>query len=129
MKDKIWNNNYSFICIICSVYNSCTGCSGLLLASRLGAGGSVSYSVGQGLYTTNTGSTGSLVQGVQQAEYYFWVIEAYSIAVFCGGVQIRLRIKLYCLGNVDLLWTGTLWSFWKISFKVRWCKSLKPSHQ
>ncbi|MEN8251349.1 MAG: T9SS type A sorting domain-containing protein [Bacteroidota bacterium] len=32
----------------------------------LGSGGSVSYSVGQVVYTTNTGTSGSVVQGVQQ---------------------------------------------------------------
>jgi len=31
-----------------------------------GSGGSVSYSVGQVVYTTNTGTTGSVAQGVQQ---------------------------------------------------------------
>jgi len=31
-----------------------------------GSGGSVSYSVGQVVYTTNTGSNGSVTQGVQQ---------------------------------------------------------------
>ena len=31
-----------------------------------GAGGTVSYSVGQVVYTTNTGSNGSVAQGVQQ---------------------------------------------------------------
>lgn len=32
-----------------------------------GSGGSSSYSVGQIVYTTNTGSTGSVAQGIQQA--------------------------------------------------------------
>lgn len=32
-----------------------------------GSGGSSSYSVGQIIYTTNTGSTGSVAQGIQQA--------------------------------------------------------------
>lgn len=32
-----------------------------------GSGGSASYSVGQMVYTTNSGSTGSVAQGVQQA--------------------------------------------------------------
>ncbi len=32
-----------------------------------GSGGSVSYSVGQVVYTTNIGTTGSVAQGVQQA--------------------------------------------------------------
>lgn len=33
----------------------------------VGSGGSASYSVGQLVYTTNTGATGSVAQGVQQA--------------------------------------------------------------
>jgi Secretion system C-terminal sorting domain len=32
-----------------------------------GSGGSVSYSIGQVIYTTNTGSNGSVSQGIQQA--------------------------------------------------------------
>lgn len=32
----------------------------------IGSGGSASYSVGQVMYTTNTGTTGSMAQGVQQ---------------------------------------------------------------
>lgn len=35
--------------------------------NAIGNGGSASYSVGQMVYTTNTGSTGSVAQGVQQA--------------------------------------------------------------
>ena len=35
--------------------------------SATGSGGPVAYSVGQVVYTTNTGSTGSLAQGVQHA--------------------------------------------------------------
>jgi len=33
----------------------------------IGAGGSVSYSIGQVFYNTNTGTTGSVAQGIQQA--------------------------------------------------------------
>ncbi len=40
-----------------------------------GSGGTVAYSVGQIVYTTNTGTTGSLAQGVQQA---------YEISVVTG---------------------------------------------
>lgn len=35
--------------------------------SALGSGGTVSYSVGQLVYSSNTGSNGSVTQGVQQA--------------------------------------------------------------
>ena len=36
-------------------------------SNALGSGGSASYSVGQVVYTTNTGTNGSVAQGVQQA--------------------------------------------------------------
>ena len=38
-----------------------------------GSGGSASYSVGQVVYTTNTGTNGSVAQGVQQAYEIFTV--------------------------------------------------------
>ena len=38
-----------------------------------GSGGTVSYSVGQVVYTTNTGASGSVAQGVQQAYEIFTV--------------------------------------------------------
>lgn len=38
-----------------------------------GSGGSVAYSVGQVIYTTNAGATGSVIQGVQQAYEIFTV--------------------------------------------------------
>lgn len=38
-----------------------------------GSGGNVSYSIGQVVYTTNTGSSGSVMQGVQQAYEIFTV--------------------------------------------------------
>jgi len=42
-------------------------------ADAFGNGGSVSYSVGQIAYTTQTGSAGSVMQGVQQAYEIFTV--------------------------------------------------------
>ena len=60
-------------------------------------GGSVSYSVGQVVYTTITGSNGSVVQGVQQP---------YEISIVIGIDQAR-DIKLSCTAYpnpvVDLL--------------------------
>jgi len=38
-----------------------------------GSGGNVSYSIGQVAYTTNTGSSGSVMQGVQQAYEIFTI--------------------------------------------------------
>ena len=53
-----------------------------------GTGGSVSYSVGQLVYTTNTGTNGSLAQGVQQP---------YEISIVSGleeaeGIDIEYMI-------------------------------------
>lgn len=54
-----------------------------------GGGGSVSYSVGQVVYTTNTGTTGSVAQGVQQP---------YEISVVTGieeAKAINLSVTAY----------------------------------
>jgi len=52
-----------------------------------GSGGSVSYSVGQVVYTTNTGSNGSVAQGVQQT---------FEISII-SGVEEAKGITLNCL--------------------------------
>jgi hypothetical protein len=65
--------------------NSITASGG----NATGTGGSVSYSVGQAVYTTNTGTNGSLAQGVQQP---------YEISVVTGIVEARdisLEIVVY----------------------------------
>ena len=51
-----------------------------------GAGGSVSYTVGQVVYTTNTGADGSVAQGVQQP---------YEISVVTGIDQLQ-NVTLAC---------------------------------
>lgn len=54
-----------------------------------GSGGSMSYSVGQDVYTTNTGSNGSVSQGVQQP---------YEIFVMTGmeeGIGLKLNLSAY----------------------------------
>ena len=51
-----------------------------------GSGGSVSYSVGQVLYTTNTGTNGSLAEGVQQP---------YEISVIVGNEEAK---------GINLIW-------------------------
>jgi hypothetical protein len=51
-----------------------------------GNGGSVSYTVGQLVYTTNTGSNGSVTQGVQQP---------FEISVISGIAEAK-RISLNC---------------------------------
>jgi hypothetical protein len=62
-----------------------------------GSGGSASYSVGQVAYTTNTGTNGSVVQGVQQP---------YEISVTTGIVEakgITLSVTAYPNPTTDLL--------------------------
>ena len=55
--------------------------------NAIGAGGSVSYSVGQVFYTTNTGTTGSATQGVHQP---------YEISVITGLEEAK-GIDLNCI--------------------------------
>ena len=54
-----------------------------------GSGGTVAYSVGQVLYTTNTGSNGSVAQGVQHAYEIFTV----------GIKETELNISLTAFPN------------------------------
>jgi hypothetical protein len=53
-----------------------------------GSGGTVAYSIGQIVYTTHTGSTGSIAQGVQQP---------YEISIVAGveDHQISLNLKAF----------------------------------
>lgn len=51
-----------------------------------GSGGSVSYSYGQVVYFTNTGTNGSLIEGVQQP---------YEISIVTG-IQQAIDITLFC---------------------------------
>ena len=51
-----------------------------------GTGGSVAYSVGQIVYTTNTGATGSVAQGVEQA------YEIYSVGIKETTLNISLSV-------------------------------------
>jgi hypothetical protein len=54
-----------------------------------GSGGTVAYSVGQVVYTTNTGSTGSVAQGVQ-----------YAYEIFTVGIkETALNISLTAFPN------------------------------
>ena len=61
-----------------------------------GSGGTVSYSVGQVVYTTNTGTNGSVAQGVQQP---------FEISVVTGIEQtaINLAISAYPNPTTDFL--------------------------
>jgi hypothetical protein len=51
-----------------------------------GSGGSVAYSVGQIVYTTHTGTTGSVAQGVEQA------YEIYSVGIKETTLNISLSV-------------------------------------
>ena len=51
-----------------------------------GSGGSVAYSVGQIVYTTSTGTTGSVAQGVEQA------YEIYSVGIKETSLNISLSV-------------------------------------
>jgi hypothetical protein len=65
--------------------------------NALGAGGSVSYTVGQVLYTTCTGTNGSVAAGIQQP---------YEISVVTGlknDIGIRLVCKAYPNPTADFL--------------------------
>lgn len=61
-----------------------------------GSGGSVAYSVGQVVYSTQTGTTGSIIQGVQQP---------YEISVVLGleDHQISLNMQTYPNPTTDFL--------------------------
>jgi hypothetical protein len=51
-----------------------------------GAGGSVAYSIGQVVYTTNTGINGSLAQGVQHA------YEIFAVGIYETELTISLNV-------------------------------------
>jgi len=55
-----------------------------------GSGGSVAYSVGQIVYTTNTGTTGSVAQGVQQP---------YEISITTGLLETDINLNLTAYPN------------------------------
>lgn len=62
-----------------------------------GSGGSASYSVGQVVYTTNTGTNGSVAQGVQQS---------FEISVVTGiedAKSINLTVSVYPNPTTDYL--------------------------
>jgi hypothetical protein len=65
--------------------------------NALGSGGSMSYSVGQVVYTTNTGTNGSVAQGVQQP---------YEISIVIGIEEakgIKLTISAFPNPTTDFL--------------------------
>ena len=75
-----------------------------------GTGGSVAYSVGQIVYTTSTGTTGSVAQGVEQAyEIYSVGIKEtalnISLSVFPNPTSDFLTLKVQDYNNEDLSYT------------------------
>jgi hypothetical protein len=72
-----------------------------------GSGGTVAYSVGQVVYTTNIGSTGSVAQGVQQAYEIFTVgtkeIELNNVlSVFPNPIADNLILQIDDYNNEKL---------------------------
>jgi hypothetical protein len=71
-----------------------------------GSGGSASYSVGQVVYTTNTGTSGSVTQGVQQP-YEISVVTGIeeakginlSVSAYPNPTTDLLQLKVYPVGN------------------------------
>lgn len=55
-----------------------------------GSGGSVAYSIGQVVYTTNTGTNGSMAQGVQQP---------YEISVNTGVNETAIKLEMSAYPN------------------------------
>jgi len=62
-----------------------------------GSGGSVSYSVGQVVYTTNTGTNGSVAQGVQQS------YEISAVTAIKEAKGINLTVSAYPNPTTDYL--------------------------
>jgi hypothetical protein len=74
-----------------------------------GSGGTVAYSVGQVVYTTNSGTTGSVAQGVQHAYEIFTVgIKAtelnISLTVFPNPTADNLTLQISDYNNEKLLY-------------------------
>lgn len=65
--------------------------------NALGSGGSVSYSVGQVIYTTNTGTNGSVAQGVQQP------FEISVVTAIEEAKNINLTVSAYPNPTTDYL--------------------------
>lgn len=62
-----------------------------------GVGGTLSYSVGQVVYTTTSGTNGSVAQGVQQA------FEISSVTAIDEAADINLSISAYPNPTMDVL--------------------------
>jgi len=73
---------FTFLCTVVSAQESVNASGG----NAAGTGGNVSYSVGQVVYTTYSGTNGSVAQGVQQP---------YEISIITG-IEQAMDIELVC---------------------------------
>lgn len=97
-----------------------------------GSGGSVSYSVGQVVYTTNTGTNGSVAQGVQQP-YEISVVtgieEAKGITMQCSAYPNPTTdfVKLKVDASTSLSIQSMSYQLYDISGKLLERKKLEGS--
>jgi NADH:ubiquinone oxidoreductase subunit K len=88
-----------------AVFLFCLGLTGLQAQEAVttsggdasGSGGSASYSVGQMVYTTNTGADGSATQGIQQP------FEILTITAIEEAIGIKLSVAAYPNPTTDYL--------------------------
>lgn len=99
--------------------------------NALGSGGSTSYSVGQVVYTTNTGTNGSVAQGVQQPFEISVVTgleEAQGIILQCSAYPnpasdyVKLKVENYKTENL-------IYQLFDLRGKLLEKKKLKESKQ
>ena len=86
---KMINNSLFFLAFLLTFSVNAQTSHQVLSASggdATGSGGSVAYSVGQIVYTTSTGTTGSVAQGVEQA------YEIYSVGIKETTLNISLSV-------------------------------------
>ena len=86
---KMINNSLFFLAFLLTFSVNAQTSHQVLSASggdATGSGGSVAYSVGQIVYTTHTGTTGSVAQGVEQA------YEIYSVGIKETTLNISLSV-------------------------------------
>lgn len=77
-----------------------------------GPNGNVSYTVGQVVYTTNTGTTGSVAQGVQQA---------FEIYTLLGAENFNINLQMAVFPNPTTNWLQLdikNYGFEKLSYQV-----------
>jgi hypothetical protein len=93
------------VLILCALFLLTIGLTGMQAQTALtatggiasGSGGSVSYSVGQVVYTTNTGTSGSVAQGVQQP------FEISAVTGIEDAKGITLQCSAYPNPTTDIL--------------------------